>query len=112
MYGDPQFREDADDDHATLIGQLCENIKKIDSEQEQDLDENEANPENVVEYNKKKKVIYTVNGYTTAVRLGDKYHIRKRNQKKKYYIDFYDLERTALIAKLKQQGIKRDPYMK
>ncbi|KAA6359167.1 MAG: hypothetical protein EZS28_045306, partial [Streblomastix strix] len=51
-------------------------------------------------------------GYTTAVGFGDPEHQHKRNWKKQYYSDVNDLERAALAAKLKQQGIKGGPYMK
>ncbi|KAA6363788.1 MAG: hypothetical protein EZS28_040685, partial [Streblomastix strix] len=60
----------------------------------------------------KKNAIYSVNGYTTAVGFGDPEHQHKRNWKKQYYSDVNDLERAALAAKLKQQGIKGGPYMK
>ncbi|KAA6389267.1 MAG: hypothetical protein EZS28_015205 [Streblomastix strix] len=53
-----------------------------------------------------------VDGYTTAVGFGDPEHQHKRNWKKKYYSDVNDLERAALAAKLKQQGINGGPYMK
>ncbi|KAA6387983.1 MAG: hypothetical protein EZS28_016491 [Streblomastix strix] len=53
-----------------------------------------------------------VDGYTTAVGFGDPEHQHKRNWYKKYYSDVNDLERAALAARLKQQGIKGDPYTK
>ncbi|KAA6391874.1 MAG: hypothetical protein EZS28_012600 [Streblomastix strix] len=129
----PQFREEAGDVLATLVGYLNRDIKKINrlssavSAQkyindkhlskrfdvlEQDLDDNEATPDNVVVFDKKKNAIYSVDGYTTAVGFGDSEHQHKRNQKKQYYTDVNDLERAALAAKLKQQGIKGGPYMK
>ncbi|KAA6382059.1 MAG: hypothetical protein EZS28_022413 [Streblomastix strix] len=39
-------------------------------------------------------------------------HQHKRNWKKKYYLDVNDLERAALAAKLKQQGINGGTNMK
>ncbi|KAA6371755.1 MAG: hypothetical protein EZS28_032718 [Streblomastix strix] len=129
----PQFREEAGDVLATLVGYLNRDIKKINrlsfavSAQkyindkhlgkrfnvlEQDLDDNVATPDNVVVFDKKKNAIYSVDGYTTAVGFGDPEHQHKRNWKKKYYSDINDLERAALAAKLKQQGIKGGPYMK
>ncbi|KAA6367408.1 MAG: hypothetical protein EZS28_037065, partial [Streblomastix strix] len=63
-------------------------------------------------FDKKKNAIYSVDGYTTAVGFGDPEHQHKRNWKKKYYSDANDLERAALAAKLKQQGMKGGPYMK
>ncbi|KAA6382914.1 MAG: hypothetical protein EZS28_021559 [Streblomastix strix] len=94
----PQFREEAGDVFATLV--------------EQDLDDNVATPDNVVVFDKKKNAIYSVDGYTTTVRFGDPEHLHKRNWKKQYQSDVNDLERAALAAKLKQQGIKGGPYMK
>ncbi|KAA6359351.1 MAG: hypothetical protein EZS28_045122 [Streblomastix strix] len=129
----PQFREEAGDVLATLVGFLNRDIKKINrlssaisaqkyiddkhlgkrfSVQQQDLDDNADTPDNVVVYDKKKNAIYSVDGYTTAVGFGDKDHQHKRNWKKQYYTDVNDLERAALAAKLKQQGIKGGPYMK
>ncbi|KAA6362589.1 MAG: hypothetical protein EZS28_041883, partial [Streblomastix strix] len=78
----------------------------------QDLDDNVATPDNVVVFDKRKNAIYSVDGYTTTVGFGDAEHQHKRNWKKKYYSDVNDLERAALAAKLKQQGIKGGPYMK
>ncbi|KAA6392961.1 MAG: hypothetical protein EZS28_011512 [Streblomastix strix] len=132
-YQSPQFKEKAWDVHATLVGYLNRDIKKINwfssaisaqkyindkhlgkrfSAQEQDLDDNQATPDNVVVFDKKKNAIYSVDGYTTAVGFGDPEHQHKRNWKKKYYSDVNDLERAALATKLKQQGIKGGPYMK
>ncbi|KAA6373417.1 MAG: hypothetical protein EZS28_031056 [Streblomastix strix] len=129
----PQFREEAGDVLATLVGYLNRDIKKINrlssavsarkyiedkhlgnrfSVQEQDLDDNVATPDNVVVYDKKKNAIYSVDGFTTAVGFGDPEHQHKRYWKKKYYSDVNDLERAALAAKLKQQGIKGGLYMK
>ncbi|KAA6379815.1 MAG: hypothetical protein EZS28_024657, partial [Streblomastix strix] len=129
----PQFREEAGDVHATLVGYLNRDIKKINrlssavsaqkyiqdkhfdkrfSVLEQDLDDNVATPDNVVVFDKKKNTIYSVDGYTTAVRFGDPEHLHKRNRKKQYYSDDNDLERAALAAKLKTSGIKCGPYMK
>ncbi|KAA6353689.1 MAG: hypothetical protein EZS28_050784, partial [Streblomastix strix] len=132
-HGGPQFRQEAGDVLATLVGYLNRDIKKINrlssavsaqkyiddkhlgkrfSVQEQDLDDNVATPDNVVVFDKKKNAIYSVDGYTTAVGFGDPEHLHKRNWKKQYYSDVNDLERAALAAKLKQQGIKGGPYMK
>ncbi|KAA6391234.1 MAG: hypothetical protein EZS28_013238 [Streblomastix strix] len=132
-HADPQFREEAGDVLATLVGYLNRDIKKINrlssavsaqkyiedkhlgkrfSVSEQDLDDNLATPDNVVVFDKKKNAIYSVDGYTTAVGFGDPEHLYKRNWKKQYYSDVNDLERDALAAKLKQQGIKGGPYMK
>ncbi|KAA6354889.1 MAG: hypothetical protein EZS28_049584, partial [Streblomastix strix] len=108
----PQFREEAGDVLATLVGYLNRDIKKINSVSEQDLDENVATSDNVVVFDKKKNEIYSVDGYTTAVGFGYPEHQRKRNWKKKYYSEVNDLERAALAAKLKQQGMKGGPYMK
>ncbi|KAA6382246.1 MAG: hypothetical protein EZS28_022227 [Streblomastix strix] len=129
----PQFREEAGDVLATLVGYLNRDIKKFNrlssavsaqkfiqdkhldkrfSVLEQDLDDNVATPENVIVFDKKKNAIYSVDGYTTAVGFGDPEHQHKRNWKKQYYSDVNDLERAALAAKLKQQGIKGGPYMK
>ncbi|KAA6357317.1 MAG: hypothetical protein EZS28_047156, partial [Streblomastix strix] len=128
-----QFREEAGDVLATLVGYLNRDIKKINrlssavsaqkyindkhldkrfSVFEQDLDDNVATPDNVVVFDKKKNAIYSVDGYTTAVGFGDPEHQHKRNWKKKYYSDVNDLERAALAAKLKASGIKGGPYMK
>ncbi|KAA6401712.1 MAG: hypothetical protein EZS28_002760 [Streblomastix strix] len=76
------------------------------SVQEQDLDDNVATPDNVVVYDKKQNAIYSDDGNITAVDFGDPEHQYKRNLMKSYYTDVNDLERTALAAKLKQQGIK------
>ncbi|KAA6397873.1 MAG: hypothetical protein EZS28_006601 [Streblomastix strix] len=129
----PQFREDAGDVLATLVGYLNRDVKKINrlssavSAQkyindkhlgkrfnvlEYDLDDNEATPDNGVVFDKKNNAIYSVDGYTTAVGFGDQEHQHKRNLKKQYYTDVNDLECAALAAKLKQQGIKGGPYMK
>ncbi|KAA6373990.1 MAG: hypothetical protein EZS28_030483 [Streblomastix strix] len=129
----PQFREEAGDVLATLVGYLNRDIKKINrlssavsaqkyiddkhlgkriSVQEQDLDDNVATPDNVVVFDKKKNAIYSVDGYTTAVGFGDPEHQHKRNWKKQYYTNVNDLERAVLASKLKQQGIKGGPYMK
>ncbi|KAA6389957.1 MAG: hypothetical protein EZS28_014515 [Streblomastix strix] len=81
----PQLREEAGDILATLVCYLNRDIKKIYS------------------YDKKMNVIYSVEGYTTAVGFGDPEHYQKRNWKKQYYTDVNDLERTTLAAKLKQQ---------
>ncbi|KAA6400661.1 MAG: hypothetical protein EZS28_003815 [Streblomastix strix] len=83
-----QFREEAGDVLATLVGYLNRDIKKINrlssavsaqkyiddkhlgkrfSVQEQDLDDNLATPNNMVVYDKKKNAIHSVDGYTTAV---------------------------------------------
>ncbi|KAA6361546.1 MAG: hypothetical protein EZS28_042927 [Streblomastix strix] len=48
----------------------------------------------------------------TPVGFGDTEHLHKRNWKKQYYSDVNDLERAALVAKLKQQGLKGGLYMK
>ncbi|KAA6378208.1 MAG: hypothetical protein EZS28_026265 [Streblomastix strix] len=132
-HGGPQFREEAGEVLATLVGHLNRDIKKINrlssavsaqkqiqdkhldkkfSVLEQDLDDNIAIPDNVVIFNKKKNAIYSVDGYTTAVGFGDSEHQHLRNWKKKYYSDVNDLERAALAAKLKQQGIKCGTYIK
>ncbi|KAA6373993.1 MAG: hypothetical protein EZS28_030481, partial [Streblomastix strix] len=132
-HGGPQFRQEAGDVLATLVGYLNRDIKKINrlssavSAQkyiedkhlgkrfnvlEQDLDDSEATPDSVVVFDKKKNAIYSVDGYTTAVGFGDPEQQHKRNWKKKYYIDVNDLERAALAAKLKASGIKGGPYMK
>ncbi|KAA6400975.1 MAG: hypothetical protein EZS28_003499 [Streblomastix strix] len=129
----PQFREETGDVLATLTGYLNRDIKKINilssaisaqqyindkhldkrfSIYEQDLDDNEATPDNAVDYDKKKNTIYSDDGYTTAVGFGDKDHQHKKIWKKQYYTDVNDLEQTALAAKFKQQGIKDGPYMK
>ncbi|KAA6391210.1 MAG: hypothetical protein EZS28_013262 [Streblomastix strix] len=79
---------------------------------EQDLDDNVVTPDNVDVYDKKKIAIYSVDGYTTAIGFGHPQYQYKRNWKKQYYSDVNDLERAALAAKLKQQGIKGGPYMK
>ncbi|KAA6386599.1 MAG: hypothetical protein EZS28_017876 [Streblomastix strix] len=107
-----QFREEAGNVLATLFGYLNRDIKKINNVQEQDLDDNKAIPDNVIVYDKKKIVIYSVDGYATAVEFEDQEQQYKRNWKKKYYLDVNDLERAALAAKLKQQGIKGGRYMK
>ncbi|KAA6387453.1 MAG: hypothetical protein EZS28_017019 [Streblomastix strix] len=133
MHAGPQFREKASDVLATLVGYLNRVIKKINwlssavsaqiyindkhlgkrfSILQQDLDDNEVIPDSVVVFDKKKNAIYSVDGYTTAVGLGDPEHQHKRNWKKKYYSDVNDLERTALAAKLKTSDIKGGPYMK
>ncbi|KAA6403109.1 MAG: hypothetical protein EZS28_001368 [Streblomastix strix] len=133
MHGGPQFREEAWDVLATLVGYLNRDIKKINSlspavsaqkyindkhlckrfsVSEQDLDDNIATPDNAVVDDKKKNAIYLVDGYTTAVGFGDPEHQHKRNWKKKYYSDFNNLERAAFDAQLKQQGIKGGPFMK
>ncbi|KAA6393068.1 MAG: hypothetical protein EZS28_011408, partial [Streblomastix strix] len=87
----PQFREEAGDVLATLVGYLNRDIKKINSKRfnvlEQDLDDNEATPDNVVVFDKKKITIYSVDGYTTAVGFGDPERQHKRNWKKYYYTD-------------------------
>ncbi|KAA6366452.1 MAG: hypothetical protein EZS28_038021 [Streblomastix strix] len=62
--GSPQFREETGDVLATI--------------QEQDLDDKEATSDNAVVYDKKKNVIYSVDGYTTAVGFGDKDHQHKK----------------------------------
>ncbi|KAA6385398.1 MAG: hypothetical protein EZS28_019075 [Streblomastix strix] len=132
-HADPQFREEAGDVLATLVGYLNRDIKKINrfssavsaqkyiNDQhldkrfrvlEQDLDDNVATTDNVVVFDKKKNAIYSVNGYTTAVGFGDPEHQHERNWKKKYYSDVNDLESAALAAKLKASGIKGGPYMK
>ncbi|KAA6388002.1 MAG: hypothetical protein EZS28_016473 [Streblomastix strix] len=129
----PQFREEVGDVFATLVGYLNRDIKKINrlssavsaqkyindkhlgkrfSVSEQDLDDNVATPDNVVVFDKKKNVIYSVDGYTTAVGFGDPDHLHKRNWKKQYYSDGNDLEQKALAAKLKQYRIKGGLYMK
>ncbi|KAA6386782.1 MAG: hypothetical protein EZS28_017691 [Streblomastix strix] len=132
-HGGPQFRQEAGDVLATLVGYQNRDIKKINrlssavsaqqyindkhlgkrfSVSEYDLDDNVATPDRVVVFDKKKNAIYSVDGYTTAVGFGDPEHQHKRNWKKKYYSDVYDLERSALAAKLKASGIKGGPYMK
>ncbi|KAA6390446.1 MAG: hypothetical protein EZS28_014025 [Streblomastix strix] len=129
----PQFRKEAGDVLATLVGYLNRDIKKINrlssvvsaqkyindkhlgkrfSVSEQDLDDNVATPDNVIVFDKKENAIYSVDGYTTAVGFGDPEHQHKRNWKKKYYSDVNDLEQAALAAKLKASGIKSGPYMK
>ncbi|KAA6400342.1 MAG: hypothetical protein EZS28_004132 [Streblomastix strix] len=133
MHAGPQFKEEAGDVLATLVGYLNRDIKKINrlssavsaqkyiddkhlgkrfSVLEQDLDDNEATSDNVVVFDKKKNAIYSVDGYTTAVGFGDPVHQHKRNWKRKYFSDVNDLEGAALAAKLKQQRIKGGPYMK
>ncbi|KAA6388803.1 MAG: hypothetical protein EZS28_015669 [Streblomastix strix] len=111
-FGRLPFHPKAGDVFATLVGYLNRDIKKINSVQEQDLDDNQATPDNVVVFDKKKNTIYSVDGYTTAVGFGDPEHQHKRNQKKKYYLDVNDLKRAAFAAKLKASGIKAGPYMK
>ncbi|KAA6355064.1 MAG: hypothetical protein EZS28_049409, partial [Streblomastix strix] len=73
----PQFREEAGDVLATLVGYLNRDIKKINSALEQDLDDNQATPDNVFVFDKKKNTIYSVDGYTTAVGFGDPEHQHK-----------------------------------
>ncbi|KAA6359857.1 MAG: hypothetical protein EZS28_044616 [Streblomastix strix] len=132
-HGGSQFRQEAGDVLATLVGYLNRDIKKINrlssavsaqkyindkhldkrfSVSEQDLDDNVATPDNVVVFDKKKNAIYSVDAYTTAEGFGDPEHQHKRNWKKKYYSDVNELERAALAAKLKASGIKGGPYMK
>ncbi|KAA6372002.1 MAG: hypothetical protein EZS28_032471 [Streblomastix strix] len=132
-HGGPQFRQEAGDILATFVGYLNRDIKKINrlssvvsaqkyindkhlgerfSVSEQDLDDNVATPDNVVEFYKKKNAIFSVDGQTTAVGFGDPEHLYKRNWKQQYYSDVNDLDRAALAAKLKQQGINGGPYMK
>ncbi|KAA6384234.1 MAG: hypothetical protein EZS28_020240 [Streblomastix strix] len=98
------------DVNATLVGYLNRDIKKINSkrfnELEQDLDDNEVTPDNVVIFDMKKNAIYSVDGYTTAIGFGDPEHKHKRNWMKKYYSYVNDLVRAALAAKLKVSGIK------
>ncbi|KAA6368585.1 MAG: hypothetical protein EZS28_035888, partial [Streblomastix strix] len=83
----PQFRQEAGDVLATLVGYLNGDIKKFNrlssaisaqqyindkhlgkrfSVSEQDLDDNVATPDNVVVFDKKKNAIYSVDSYTTA----------------------------------------------
>ncbi|KAA6385544.1 MAG: hypothetical protein EZS28_018930 [Streblomastix strix] len=109
----PQFREEAGDVLATLVGYLNRDIKKINrlssaisaqkyindkhlgkrfSVSEQDLDDIVATPDNVVVFDMKKNAIYQVDSYTTAVGFGDPEHQFKRNWKKQYYTDVNDLE--------------------
>ncbi|KAA6373049.1 MAG: hypothetical protein EZS28_031424 [Streblomastix strix] len=128
-----QFRQEAGDVLATPVGYLNKDTKKINrlsstvsaqnyidekllskrfSVSEQDLDDNQATPENVVVFDKKMNAFYSVDGYSTAVGFGDPEHLHKRNWKKKYFSDVNDLERAALAVKLKQQGINDGPYMK
>ncbi|KAA6399850.1 MAG: hypothetical protein EZS28_004625 [Streblomastix strix] len=128
-----QFREEAGDVLTTLVGYLNRDIKKIYSlssavsaqnyiddkylgkrfsVQEQDLDDNQATRDNLVEYDKKKNAIYSVDGYTTAVVFGHLEHQHKNNWKKQYYLNINDLVRAALAAKLNQQRIKGGSYMK
>ncbi|KAA6393331.1 MAG: hypothetical protein EZS28_011142 [Streblomastix strix] len=115
----PQFREEAGNVLATLVGYLNRDIKKIIrlssgvSAQKQIQDKHLDKRFSVLEqdlddYN----AIYSVDGYTTAVGFGDPEHQHKRNWKKKYYSEVNGLERAAFAAKLKQQGIKGGPYMK
>ncbi|KAA6376135.1 MAG: hypothetical protein EZS28_028338 [Streblomastix strix] len=94
----PQFRQEAGDVLATLVGYLNRDIKKINrlssavSAQKYindkhldnqfdmrvlDLDYNEASPDNMATYVKKMITIYSVNGYTTAVEFDDKDHQNK-----------------------------------
>ncbi|KAA6398788.1 MAG: hypothetical protein EZS28_005686 [Streblomastix strix] len=70
-HGGPQFREKARDVLVTLVSYLNRDIKKINSVQKYDIDDNEATPENMVVYHKKKKAIYSIDGYTTAVGFGN-----------------------------------------
>ncbi|KAA6404179.1 MAG: hypothetical protein EZS28_000288 [Streblomastix strix] len=91
-HGGPQFREEARDVLATLVGYLNRDIKKIRSILEQDLDDNQVTSDNVFVFDKKKNAIYAVDGYTTAVGFGDPEHQHKRNWKKKYNSDVNDLE--------------------
>ncbi|KAA6385727.1 MAG: hypothetical protein EZS28_018749, partial [Streblomastix strix] len=90
-HGSPQFREEAGDVVATLVVYQNRDIKKINklssavsaqkyiydkhlgkrfSVSEQDIDDNIATPDIVVVYDKQKNLIYSVDGYTTAVGLG------------------------------------------
>ncbi|KAA6377793.1 MAG: hypothetical protein EZS28_026678, partial [Streblomastix strix] len=115
-YGGSQLREEAGMSllHLSVI-QTETQRKLIDYRlpvQEQDLDDNEATPDNVVVFDKKKNAIYSVDGYSTAVGFGDPEHQYKKIWKKQNYIDVNDLKRAALAAKLKQQNIKNGPYMK
>ncbi|KAA6397279.1 MAG: hypothetical protein EZS28_007197 [Streblomastix strix] len=59
---------------------------------EQDFDDNVATPDNVVVFDKKKNVIYSIDDYTTAVGFNDKDHKYKRNLKKQYYLNVDDDE--------------------
>ncbi|KAA6380766.1 MAG: hypothetical protein EZS28_023706 [Streblomastix strix] len=109
----PQFRKEACDVLTTLVDYFNGHIKTISrlssavcahkyinakllgkrfSVSEQDLDDNEATPDNVVVFDKKKNAIYSVDGYTTAKEFGDPEHQYKRNWKKNYYSDVNDLE--------------------
>ncbi|KAA6400490.1 MAG: hypothetical protein EZS28_003985 [Streblomastix strix] len=127
------MREEAGDVFATLVGYLSGDIKKINrlssdvsaqkylkdkhlgnrfSVVEQNSDNNDATPDNVVIYDTKFNEICSVDGYTRAVGFYDPEYQYKRNQKKKHYSDFDDLERAALAAKLKLQRIKSGPQMK
>ncbi|KAA6378421.1 MAG: hypothetical protein EZS28_026052 [Streblomastix strix] len=120
----PQFREEAGDVLATLVGYLNRVIKKINrlwstvraqkyivdkhlsnrfSKVEQNLDNNEATPDNVVVFDQKKNEICSFDGYTTALGFDDKDHKHKINWKRQYYTDVDDDKRTAMAAKLKQQ---------
>ncbi|KAA6382322.1 MAG: hypothetical protein EZS28_022152 [Streblomastix strix] len=131
-HGGPQFREEAGDVLATLVGYLNRDIKKINrlssavSAQNIQMINIQANY--LVYWNrtwmimqsflimwlffdKKKNAIYSVDGYITAVGFGDSEHQHKKIAKK-YYSDVDDLERAALAAKLKQQGINGGLYMK
>ncbi|KAA6401965.1 MAG: hypothetical protein EZS28_002509 [Streblomastix strix] len=99
----PQFKEQAGDVLATLVGYLNRDIKKINrlssafsaqkyiqdihldkrfSVLEQDLDDNVATPDNVVVFEKKKNAIYSIDGSTTALGFGDPEHQHKKNWKK------------------------------
>ncbi|KAA6325598.1 MAG: hypothetical protein EZS28_054049, partial [Streblomastix strix] len=131
--GGPQFREEAGDVLATFVGYQNRDIRKINrlssavSVQkyvedkhfckrfdvcEQDLVDNVAITDNAVVFDKKKRAVYSVDGFTAAVRFGDSERQHKRNCKKQYYIDVNVLERAALAAKLKASGIKGGPQMK
>ncbi|KAA6397551.1 MAG: hypothetical protein EZS28_006920 [Streblomastix strix] len=105
-------RQDRMKSQAKPFGRLPFHPSKRFSIQEQDLDDNVATPDNMVVFDKKINSIYSVDGYITAVGFGESEHQHKRNRKKKYYSDVNDLERAALAAKLKQQGIKGGHYMK
>ncbi|KAA6388402.1 MAG: hypothetical protein EZS28_016071 [Streblomastix strix] len=99
----PQFGEEAGDVLAKLVGYLNIDIKKINrlsstvcaqkyiqnkhldkqfNVSEQDLDYNQAIPDNVVVFDKKKNAIYSVDGYITAVGFVDPENQHKRNWKK------------------------------
>ncbi|KAA6367396.1 MAG: hypothetical protein EZS28_037078 [Streblomastix strix] len=111
--GSPQFSDEVKDVFAALVSYLNRDIKKMNKlSSAVNLDDNVATSDNEIVYDNKNNAIYSVNGYTTAVGICCPEHQHKGNWKKQYYSDIIELERAALAAKLKQQGINDGPYMK